>query len=261
MSANIISAVLEVLYLSATVWLPIYFMGTIQRWIHIGLGRRLLMVPAIVGVPVHELSHYFAVKLFALCGANYKVTAVKLFQPMKDGTLGYVEYAYGKAWYTPFTNLVIGIAPLIGGLACFYLLSSALVPELNQSFIYELKQVASTAEAIELTGYLAILVWNADWSIKMTVWMLLSVSVLAFMLPSKADFQGAAAGIVVVFLLMVSLVMFFPGTGQFIGQWFSVVLTVLPIIILANAVMLGVSLIGRFIRGVEFKRKEAVHKE
>lgn len=255
MMSAIISAVLEVLYLSAAIWLPIYFMGTVQRWIHIGLGRRLLMVPAVVGVPVHELSHYFAVKFFALCGANYNVTSMKLFQPMKDGTLGYVEYAYGKAWYTLITNLVIGMAPLAGGFAAFYLLSSTLAPELTQSFIVELKQVSSTAEAIELSGYLAMMLWNSEWSMKTTAWALLSASILAFMVPSKADFQGAAAGILAVFLLMVSCVMFIPGAEQFLGQWFSVVLTVLPIIILANAVMLSLSLLRHFMRKIKFKER------
>jgi len=256
---SIFNAVLEVLYLSAVVWLPIYFMGTVQRWIHMGLGRRLLMVPAVIGVPVHELSHYSAVKLFALCGAKYKVVSMKLFQPMKDGTLGYVEYAYAKAWYTPFTNLIIGIAPLAGGFAAFYLLSSMLMPEFSQLLVAELKQVSSTAEAIELSGYLAMVLWDSDWSIKTVGWAFLSASVLAFMLPSKADFQGAAAGIVGVFALMVAGVVFIPGAEQVIRQSFSVVLTVLPIIILANAVMLGLSMVKHLIRNAWATKDASSH--
>lgn len=225
-----------------------------------GLGRRLLMVPAVIGVPVHELSHYFAVKLFALCGAKYKVASMKLFQPMKDGTLGYVEYAYAKAWYTPFANLIIGMAPLAGGFTAFYLLSSTLIPGFSQLLVAELKQVSSAAEAIELSGHLAMLLWYSDWSIKTVSWAFLSASVLAFMLPSKADFQGAQAGIVVCFGLAVAAVMFFPELNESLSVAFSFTLILLPVIILTNALLFLVSMVVRVFRLTGRRRKSGAAK-
>lgn len=251
---SILNAVLEVVYLSAAVWLPIYFMGTVQRWIHIGLGRRLLMVPAVIGVPVHELSHYFAVKLFALCGAKYKVVSMKLFQPMKDGTLGYVEYAYAKAWYTPFTNLIIGMAPLIGGIAMFCLVTHLLNPDFYAVMLQESSRVSSFADAVRASGQLSEFLWRMPWGTKQVAWAATSLSLLAFMLPSRADFQGASVGVVIVLLLMVASVIFLPRASHYIGQYSSIVLLVLPVVILANIVMLCLSLISYAARSAKLNK-------
>lgn len=75
-------------------------------------GLWLVYFFGIVGVPIHELSHYLFCKLF-----NHKVNKVCLFSPNKEtGTLGYVNHSYSKrSLYQRIGMLFIAIAPMVVG--------------------------------------------------------------------------------------------------------------------------------------------------
>ncbi|PTB97476.1 hypothetical protein C9975_11475, partial [Thalassospira xiamenensis] len=166
-------------------------MGFVQRHIHKGLGPKLIMVPAAIGVPVHELSHYLMAKLM-----GHKVTQVKLFMPMKDGTLGFVEHAYRRSWWSPFANLMIGMAPLIGGLAAFSALTHLFVPDVWIVLTERLQSVATVADALRASKDMLDYMSKLDWNMVSGAWAFMSLSILGFMLPSRADFDGAMAGII-----------------------------------------------------------------
>ena len=52
-------------------------------------GRKAIYLTGIVGVPVHETSHFVVAKIF-----GHKVNEVKLFKfNTDDGTLGYVKHS------------------------------------------------------------------------------------------------------------------------------------------------------------------------
>lgn len=93
-----------------------------------GLGKFAVIITGL-GTVVHELSHL----LFVYLG-GMKPTSVKLFRPIKgvkDGTLGYVEYAYNKKnWYQRMSLVLVAISPIFGGISVIILALKILFPEL-----------------------------------------------------------------------------------------------------------------------------------
>lgn len=153
------------------------------------LGYRGTLVLGVVGVAVHELGHLVAATLF-----NQKILDVSLFKPSTDGSLGYVTRSYRPMWYSPFTNLVIAMAPLVSGSVAFLLVTFTLRPDLlpllkqlyPQSLIQNYGVVANFLSAVLSQGN----------PIQTCLWLYLSSSILLFTSPSKADFQGAIPGAV-----------------------------------------------------------------
>lgn len=80
----------------------------------------MIYVFGIIGVPIHELSHYIFCLIF-----RHKVHKVKLFSPnFKTGVLGYVYHSYNKrSIYQSVGQVFVAIAPMIGGTFLILLLS------------------------------------------------------------------------------------------------------------------------------------------
>ena len=91
-----------------------------------GFGRGLLFATAMIGTPVHELSHAIMCLPF-----GHKITKLCLWSPKApDGVFGYVEHSYRKSnlWHV-FGNMFIGVAPIIGGLGIITLIMRICFPE------------------------------------------------------------------------------------------------------------------------------------
>lgn len=146
------------------------------------------LTTGLIGVPVHELSHALAVKIFGM-----SVLEIALYKPDPESkSLGYVNYGYRPA------NIVhgvgrffVGIAPLIGGSALVYgLLSAVSLPLLND---YPVGGISATASSVGA--------WISDLATAMNTPAQIAVIVVAMMIathatPSKADMRGAASGII-----------------------------------------------------------------
>ena len=91
----------------------------IQRLVYRYSGKRGLYVTALVGVPVHELSH----AIMALV-SGLKITRLSLFSPdPQTGQLGSVHFSYDPTSF--WQRLAIGLtafAPLPGAGAVLYLI-------------------------------------------------------------------------------------------------------------------------------------------
>lgn len=97
---------------------------------------------------------------------GHKLTRVALFAPKNDGTLGYVEHSYRVTWFTPIANTLIGLAPLVGGCFCVWIIhqQAPAVPVFNMEEVVNLK----------------------DWRTWAAVFVLINA------VPSKADFQSCS---------------------------------------------------------------------
>jgi hypothetical protein len=100
-------------------------------------GRPFILLPASFSVPIHELSHWIVAKVF-----THKIESMALFQPNKTGGLGYVEHSYKRTVFSPFSNALIGMAPLFGGYITVAAITLIIKPDfitlLNNDAGYEL---------------------------------------------------------------------------------------------------------------------------
>lgn len=176
-------------------WLPLFLLVKL----HVLALRRLptfLWMPfAITVVPCHELSHAAACLV-----SGHKIQQISLFKLDDSGTLGFVAHSYRPTVVSWFTNLLIGLAPLIGGALAIWGITYLFAPELlsvsrNADWRYE-SVVLSTQH---LLNEIYTHIWALDWSsLYSWLWLYLSLSVAMFMVPSAPDFHGAAKGIVAV---------------------------------------------------------------
>ncbi|MCO4319959.1 M50 family metallopeptidase [Aliidiomarina quisquiliarum] len=203
----IIEAFFSLLVAAAGLWLPLLLLVKTQTIMLQRVSAKVWMPFAIIGVPIHELSHFFACKLF-----GHKVIRLELFKPDKSGTLGFVEHSYVPSVRSWFANMLIGIAPFVGGAVFIYCVTYLLASEL----LYRRPLVDTQLESIVVLGWsvwsetfsaIQTLHWGRPWS---WLWLYLCVATAMFMVPSAPDFQGAAKGIVALVTLLLLFVLLSP---------------------------------------------------
>lgn len=192
---------LAILQATAIVWVPIWILSLLSMWYCRILGYRTTISLGIVGVPVHELSHLFFCILF-----NHKIIGLSLYKPCVDGSLGYVSHQYRVTWFAPFANLIIGLAPIAGGIGAFIGLTYWLRPDVISVF-YALNGGVLSYKGVQegLIGVLAQIVSQGGF-FKTLLWLLTSFSLLLFCAPSKADFYGCRAGVLTLIVMLVAVI-------------------------------------------------------
>ena len=169
-------------------------------------GNRTVLAISFFFVPIHELSHYIAAKL---CG--HKVTRVSFFTMNSSGVLGFVEHQYRPSLLSPFSNMLIGLAPIIGCISFLILLYhvfSYFEVFTFPSFPDHYAVVMSRYTLINpLTYTVATIQTNAS-NPYFYLYFFLVLNIVMYCVPSKADFAGAAGGIAVTITLLVSLLIF-----------------------------------------------------
>lgn len=202
-------------------------------------GRPLMLFSAAAFVPIHELSHALVA---LLCG--HKVDKVVFFQVTQANTLGYVEHRYKKTFLSPFANMLIGFAPLLGGGVVCYWVTVHLMPSL-----LSVKYIPQDSEWVKLPD----IVSTADTLFHLTkvhysdgvfwLWAFLMVNMAIFSVPSGADFKGASAGVVITLSLYVLLSVYAAGDRVTIdAEIASGVLLVMPfliMVILTSGLLVG----------------------
>lgn len=186
------------------------------------LGWRGVLVTGWIGVPLHELSHLVAAKLF-----GHRVIDWKLFSPDPvSGTLGYVRHAVRRdtAWQR-LGYLASGLAPpVVGALALGLLALWALPAGAGARLAMEAAELRlvelSRADAwLALAGQLGSLgqslgaeLWRGR-----TLWLplqlYLAVAVACHMAPSRADLALAGHGLLALLVLLALATLACVGAG------------------------------------------------
>lgn len=214
----------------AALWVPLFALVKFQLVAVASLPKPVMYLFAIIGVPIHELSH--ALVAF-VCG--HKVQKVTLFQPDKSGTLGFVEHAYKPGVLSWFTNLLIGLAPMFGGVAAIIGLTYLLFPELSlfaQSSQWDNDNIVGSAYSIISASIANATAYN--WEARHWIWLYLSVSTAMFLVPSRPDFEGALPGILITISALLVLTVLASGAmNVFFGVVSSLVLKLYPVLLLS----------------------------
>ncbi|MBT43236.1 MAG: hypothetical protein CMF12_11995 [Idiomarina sp.] len=192
--------VMELLFIIAALLIPLQIMHILSRKLVSQLQRgKLWLVLASVGTPVHELSHAISALVF-----GHKIEKIKLFDPQPDGGLGYVIHSHRYGLLGKLTTALIAIAPVVGGYLAFIFVTKLLNPEPLISLISiphsELNNLGASI------GYAYTAIWSSlDWSWESFLWLFITTSLFAFMMPSKADYASALPGLITLFTLLLAL--------------------------------------------------------
>ena len=222
-------------------------------------GRKIIWVSAIIGTPIHELSHAILCLVF-----GHKVTELALFKPGQDGTLGYVMHSYQprNPWHI-IGNFFIGIAPIFGGVATIALATYFILPDgeqlltqLNLSPFIHLNDISVSSLQALLAHLSTSLQQSAIQSpLMFSIWFYLITAISLHLSPSTVDIKGGMTGfllfIVVMFLLKASQDYFeyslFIANADLYSGWLSMLLiiAVLSSFVFAVIIFLFAKLIGR----------------
>ncbi|CAH7358416.1 Peptidase [Vibrio crassostreae] len=226
MAAGIIETLTELLT-SAGVFLGFVFFLYFLQVLACGLAMRQfggkgIYLSAIVGTPVHEISHAIMCLPF-----RHKIDHIALFKPDGCGTLGYVSHSYNpSSLWQEIGNFFIGVAPLFGGTATIYLLTFLLLP--NSQDIFQTIQVSvetykGVAGVISFFGALyaaltelaSVLFVSAQAEpFLFALWVYLTASVSLHLSPSPVDMKGSVKGFILIVLVIAGLRYISYSTGE-----------------------------------------------
>ncbi|MEL6545628.1 MAG: hypothetical protein AAFQ82_13435 [Myxococcota bacterium] len=171
----------------------------VSRYLSHRLGWRSVLFTGWIGVPLHELSHLLAARLF-----GHRIVAYQLFDPDPvSGTLGYVRHAYSRRNLWQLTgSFVIGVAPMVTGGAALVALLYGAVP---REALNEVMVSARGSGAWQGAWLLGSGVLDAVWTHR-TEWLPLygyvALCVASHLSPSASDLKNGALGAVLVSLLL-----------------------------------------------------------
>lgn len=185
-------------------------------------GGKVIYLSAIVGTPIHEISHAVMCLPF-----RHRIHEIALFKPDGNGTLGYVTHSYnpGSLWQE-IGNFFIGIAPLFGGTAAIYILTSLLLHNSQEVFLiiktsveaYESVSGATSfltslyAALTKLSGVLAVSAQNEP--LRFVLWGYLTASISLHLSPSPADMKGSVKGFILLIFVISGLRYLSFATGE-----------------------------------------------
>lgn len=226
MAAWILETLTELLT-SAGVFLGFVFFLYFLQVLACGLAMRQfggkgIYLSAIVGTPVHEISHAVMCLPF-----RHKIDEIALFKPDGSGTLGYVTHSYNpSSLWQEIGNFFIGAAPLFGGTATIYLLTSLLLP--NSQEIFQTIQ-ASVETYVSVSGVISfftalyaalsdlasvLFVTAKAEPLRFALWAYLTASVSLHLSPSPVDMKGSVKGFILLVLVIAGLRYISYSTGE-----------------------------------------------
>lgn len=205
---------------SITIMIVLLFsLKTMQKFSilsHLKLSATGINVSAIVGTPIHELSHA------ALCViGGHHITKISLFKPSKDGTLGFVEHSYNTGnILIVAANLPIALAPIAGGCMAITGMNTWLLPDAE---LNELLRYASQPEVLGITSIcrnaittvikifdvLSTQVTSGN-LVSVLLWIYLVGSISLHMTPSSADFHNCRIGLTATGAILSLFFLFIP---------------------------------------------------
>ena len=192
-------------------------MGNFQR----SFGWKAVAITAVIGVPIHELSHAIFCALF-----GHKIKKVVLLQKRdENGVLGYVSHAYNpNSVYQQAGNFFIGIAPIFGGISTIIALMYLMIPRTYNEFInislnnLNVTKISQGALTGILNSYIDLI--KTIFSIKnfaspyFILFLFLAICISSHISLSSADIKGASRGLLMIFLVILVVNVF--GFSKFV---------------------------------------------
>lgn len=215
-------------------------------------GFRSLYPTAVIGTPIHELSHALLAALF-----RHEIGKIQLFAPdPKTGVLGFVQHGYRNTIYQICGCFFIGIAPLIVGAAVIFLANALFFPDVNSLFLAIDERAISGGfstlfssfiffETVSLESLKGVLHALSEASIIDIIWLYLIIAVSVHMGPSTADLRNALPGVLALSVIIILLAIVFQSEISYhllsIRECISVFTKILLIACYANvAFMVGI---------------------
>lgn len=150
-------------------------------------GKIMIYIFGIIGVTVHEFSHYLFCLIF-----RHKVDSVKFFKPnWETGVMGYVHHTYNvHSLYQSIGQVFISLAPMIVGSSLIILLSRVFgISDIGLKSILE----------------------NPNLVLKYTTFIYIFICISSYMICSWQDFKNCLSGIVCIFVCIIICIFLFPG--------------------------------------------------
>jgi len=192
-------------------------MGNFQR----SFGWKAVAITAIIGVPIHEMSHAIFCFLF-----GHRIKKIVLLQKRDvNGVLGYVNHAYNpNSVYQQAGNFFIGIAPIFGGISSIIALMYIIIPKTYNEFItislnnLSITKISNVALNGIVNSYIDLI--KIIFSINnftnpyFILFLFLAICISSHVSLSPADINGASKGLIIIFLLILVVNVF--GFSRFV---------------------------------------------
>lgn len=212
----IIKTCLDTIYMTGMIILVGFILGFLRNHsienFQRSFGWKAVSITAIIGVPIHEISHAILCLLF-----RHKITKLVLVQKRdENGVLGYVNHAYNpNSIYQQTGNFFIGIAPIFGGISVIITLMYAIIPKTYNEFItismnnLHITKINSAAIKGILNSYADLI--QIIFSVKnftnpyFILFLLLAICISSHISLSSADIKGASKGLFIIFIIILVL--------------------------------------------------------
>ncbi len=172
-------------------------------------GWKAVSITAVIGVPIHEMSHAIFCFLF-----GHKINKIVLIQKRdENGVLGYVSHAYNpNSVYQQAGNFFIGIAPIFGGISAIIALMHIMIPKTYNKFItiymsnLNITKINHVEIKVILNSYVDLIkiifsMKNFE-SLYFILFLFLAICISSHISLSSADIKGASKGLIIIFLLI-----------------------------------------------------------
>ncbi|MEM6532799.1 MAG: hypothetical protein AAF654_09245 [Myxococcota bacterium] len=209
---------------------------TIERWVSRGvshaLGWNAVLFTGWLGVPLHELSHLLAARLF-----SHRIVAYRLFDPDPvTGTLGYVRHAYSrKNLWQVAGSFFIGVSPLIAGFLALIGILFWMLPIRVVIDAANYAAVSSPAEVWQIGASMVAALWHhrTEW---LPLQLYLALCVACHTSPSPADLRNGVVGAVFMVTVCAGLVFAASKAGVSLA-FFNVAAVPLIVLVVAAAAL------------------------
>jgi hypothetical protein len=207
---------LELIYILGPIFVFGFLLGFLENLTNKNMchsfGKNALLITGIIGVPVHEISHAIAAKIFF-----HKISEIKLFQkPDAQGVMGYVTHSYNsKNIYQLCGNFFIGIAPIFGGSIAIITLIYLFFPDGFSIFFNSSQQLLvepifsgsllADIFDFQFEFFKSIFDPNHFKQITFYIFIFLTLAISSHMSLSIADLKGALSGLVIMIVILFAL--------------------------------------------------------
>ncbi|MBU3102374.1 MULTISPECIES: metalloprotease family protein [Clostridium] len=212
----IIKTCLDTIYMTGMIIFVGFILGFLRNHsienFQRSFGWKAVAITAIIGVPIHELSHAILCLVF-----RHKISKLVLLQKKdENGVLGYVNHAYNpNSIYQQTGNFFIGIAPIFGGISAIIALMYTIIPKTYNQFInISMVNISITKiNSVSLNGILnsyidliKIIFSSTNFSNPYFIlFLFLAICISSHISLSSADIKGASKGLIVIFFIVLVL--------------------------------------------------------